>query len=171
MSSPGQEATAGITIRELRTSDADACDAVIASLPYHFGDEGGQAECAEAVRSQPGFVATTDDGAVVGFITWRVREGLAPEITWMAVQAGQRRHGIGGSLIEALVAELPADAQYLVVTTLAEESDPDPPPDGYQTTRSFYRKNGFETVWRPDGWWNDENQAVVLVRHLGSRRA
>jgi len=160
-----------IALRALRASDAEACDAVLASLPYHFGDEGGQAECAEAVRTQPGFVATTDDGAVAGFITWRHRDGLAPEITWMAVEAGHRRHGIGGALVEALVAELPAEAQYLVVTTLAEESEPDPPADGYQTTRAFYRKQGFQPIWRPDGWWNDENQAVVLVRHLGARGA
>lgn len=158
-------------IRKLIPTDAEACDAVLASLPYHFGDEGGQAECARAVRTQPGFVATIADGEVVGFITWRARDGLAPEITWMAVEQSHRREGIGGRLIDALVADLPADAQYLVVTTLAEESDPDPPPDGYQTTRSFYRKHGFETMWRPDGWWNDENQAVVLVRHLGARRA
>jgi ribosomal protein S18 acetylase RimI-like enzyme len=160
-----------VEIRRLSPSDAEACDAVLASLPYHFGDEGGQAECAEAVRSQPGFVAAADDGTVVGFITWRVRDGLAPEITWMAVDASHRRRGIGGALVERLVVELPPDAQYLVVTTLAEESEPDPPPDGYQTTRSFYRKHGFETLWRPDGWWNEENQAVVLVRHLGARRA
>ena len=158
-------------IRRLSPSDAEACDAVLASLPYHFGDEGGQAECAHAVRSQPGFVAINGDGTVVGFITWRVRDGLAPEITWMAVEANHRWRGIGGALVEALVAELPADARYLVVTTLAEESEPDPPPDGYQTTRSFYRKHGFETVWRPDGWWNDENQAVVLVRYLGAHPA
>jgi ribosomal protein S18 acetylase RimI-like enzyme len=160
-----------VEIRKLIPTDAEACDAVLASLPYHFGDEGGQAECARAVRTQPGFVATIADGEVVGFITWRARDGLAPEITWMAVEQSHRREGIGGRLIDALVADLPADAQYLVVTTLAEESDPDPPPDGYQTTRSFYRKHGFETMWRPDGWWNDENQAVVLVRHLGARRA
>jgi ribosomal protein S18 acetylase RimI-like enzyme len=123
------------------------------------------------VRTQPGFVATTDDGTVAAFITWRMRDGLAPEITWMAVERRHRREGIGGRLIDALVADLPADARYLVVTTLAEESEPDPPADGYQTTRAFYRKHGFETVWRPDGWWDDENQAVVLVRYLGSGRA
>ena len=55
-------------VRELLLADAPACDAVIASLPYFFGDPDGIRECAEAVRSQRGFVAT-DAAAVAGFIT------------------------------------------------------------------------------------------------------
>jgi ribosomal protein S18 acetylase RimI-like enzyme len=155
-----------VHIRALTAGDAEACDEVIASLPYHFGDEGGRAECAEAVRTQRGLVATTDDGAVVGFITWVIPDGLAPELTWLAVEQGHRREGIGGRLVDALVAELPAGTRYLAVTTLAEVSEPDPPPDGYQTTRRFYRQHGFEPVWRPAGWWNDENQAELMIRDL-----
>jgi len=158
-----------VEIRRLSPADAEACDAVIASLPYHFGDEGGRAECGEAVRTQQGLVATTEDGSIVGFITWKIPEGLAAEITWLAVEQSHRRHGIGGALVDALVAELRATTRYLVVTTLAEVSEPNPPADGYQTTRRFYRRHGFEPVWRPDGWWNDENQAELMVRDL--RRA
>ena len=51
-----------VEIRRLGEADAEACDAVVASLPYHFGDEGGRDACAEAVRTQPGLVATTDGG-------------------------------------------------------------------------------------------------------------
>jgi hypothetical protein len=32
----------GVTIRPLEAADARACDEVIRSLPYHFGDEDGQ---------------------------------------------------------------------------------------------------------------------------------
>ena len=42
------------SIRPLTSDDAPRCDAVIASLPYFFGDPDGRAMCAEAVRSQPG---------------------------------------------------------------------------------------------------------------------
>ena len=34
--------TTGVTIRPLEAADAPACDEVIRSLPYHFGDEDGQ---------------------------------------------------------------------------------------------------------------------------------
>jgi hypothetical protein len=50
----------------LTTADATSCDEVIRSLPYHFGDPDGQRECAEAVRTSPGLVATRDD-RVIGF--------------------------------------------------------------------------------------------------------
>jgi len=155
-----------VEIRRLGEADAEACDAVVASLPYHFGDEGGRDACAEAVRTQPGLVATTDGGAVVGFITWTIPEGLAAEITWLAVEAGHRRQGIGGVLVDALISALPTTTRYLVVTTLAEQSEPDPPPDGYQTTRRFYRQHGFEPLWRPAGWWDETNQAELMARDL-----
>ena len=45
-------------LRRLTHSDAPACDAIIATLPYHFGNERGVEECARAVRQQAGFVAT-----------------------------------------------------------------------------------------------------------------
>jgi len=46
-----------VTIRPLEAADAEACDAIVASLPYHFGLEEGRRECAAAVRSQRGLVA------------------------------------------------------------------------------------------------------------------
>ena len=64
-------------IRDLAPGDADACDAIILSLPYHFGQEQGRADCAVAVRSEPGLVAEQED-AVVGFCTFARRfEGSA----------------------------------------------------------------------------------------------
>jgi hypothetical protein len=47
---------AEVQIRPLHTEDAERCDQIIASLPYHFGQEDGRGECADAVRSQPGLV-------------------------------------------------------------------------------------------------------------------
>jgi hypothetical protein len=33
-------------------------------------------------------------------------------------------------------------------------------------TRRFYERNGFEPVWEPAGWWDEDNQAVLMVRRL-----
>ena len=38
-------------VRPLTAADAEACDAIVLSLPYHFGDEAGRADCAAAARS------------------------------------------------------------------------------------------------------------------------
>jgi hypothetical protein len=75
-----------VQIRPLHTEDAERCDQIIASLPYHFGQEDGRRECADAVRSQPGLVAMLDR-AVVGFLTVQRHFDLAAEIIWMAVHA------------------------------------------------------------------------------------
>jgi ribosomal protein S18 acetylase RimI-like enzyme len=85
----------------------------------------------------------------------------------MAVHAERRGEGIGRALVEHLAAESGEHARYLVVTTLSEATPEPGVADGYGRTRRFYERNGFEPVWDPEGWWDDANQAVVMVRHLG----
>jgi GNAT superfamily N-acetyltransferase len=159
---------ASLAIRPLEPHDAPACDAIVASLPYHFGDEHGRELCAAAVREQAGLVATTGAGPVA-FVTWRPWYEAAAEITWMAVHASERRRGVGKLLVDELVNALPAATRFLVVTTLSEASPEPGVDDGYAGTRRFWRRCGFEPVWDPAGWWNDENQAVVMIRPLSPR--
>lgn len=157
--------TAAMEVRPLGPRDAAACDAIVASLPYHFGLETGRAACAAAVRSEDGLAAVAGD-EVVGFLTWRRWYAASREITWMAVHAERRGAGIGRALLEHLVAESAGHARYLVVTTLSEATPEPGVADGYAGTRRFYERNGFEPVWEPAGWWDDANQAVVMVRRL-----
>src|SRR5215468_2174266 len=123
-------------IRDLRPADATACDAIIASLPHFFGDPGGIADCAQAVRSQRGWVAEVD-GDVDAFLTVDYPLPSAPEITWMAVRQGRRRAGLGRALIERTVASLPG-ARVLSVLTLAA-SVAQEGTDTYAGTRAFYQ--------------------------------
>jgi GNAT superfamily N-acetyltransferase len=160
---PGRQAVA---VRPLEPRDAPACDAIVASLPYHFGDEHGRELCATAVREQAGLVATAGADPI-GFVTWRRWYAASAEITWMAVGAGERRRGVGRFLVDELVKALPAATRYLVVTTLSETTPEPGVEDGYAGTRAFWQRCGFEPVWEPAGWWNDENQAVVMIRPLG----
>jgi ribosomal protein S18 acetylase RimI-like enzyme len=163
----GVQGAAQVTIRPLEARDAPACDAIVASLPYHFGDERGLEMCAAAVREQAGLVVTAGAGPI-GFVTWRLWYTAAAEITWLAVHATERRRGAGRRLVDELVATLPAVTRYLVVTTLSEATPEPGVEDGYAGTRRFWQRCGFEPVWDPVGWWNDENQAVVMVRAVGS---
>jgi GNAT superfamily N-acetyltransferase len=137
---------------------------VVESLPYHFGVEEGRQACARAVRTSAGWVAEAD-GRVVGFLTVRRWYEHVLEITWMAVHAGHRRRGIGRRLIAALADEPPPGVRYLVVTTLSAAT-PETVADGYAGTRRFYQQNGFSPIWDPQGWWNEENQAVLMLRDL-----
>jgi ribosomal protein S18 acetylase RimI-like enzyme len=157
--------TGPVDVRLLEPEDAPACDAIVASLPYHFGLESGREECAAAVRRQDGLAAVSGAG-VVGFLTWRPWYRSSREITWMAVQAEHRGAGAGRAMLDRLAADSAGHARYLVVTTLSEATPEPGVADGYARTRRFYERNGFEPVWEPAGWWDAENQAVLMLRRL-----
>jgi ribosomal protein S18 acetylase RimI-like enzyme len=149
-------------VRDLEPQDAAACDAIVAGLPEWFGNEQGIRDCALAVRSQTGIVATYETG-VTGFLTWtHDRERGVAEITWMAVHADLRRHGIGRSLLGALIERLREQQVHrLDVKTLSERATYAP----YAETRGFYLANGFEWVAELD-IWDEDNPAVLLRRSL-----
>jgi GNAT superfamily N-acetyltransferase len=151
------------TIRPLdHRDDADACDAIVASLPEWFGVEEGIREAAELVRTAPGLVAERDD-EVVGFVTHAPRSSRAVEITWMAVHARHRGDGIGTALVGALTERLRDQGnRLLVVKTLSDRDDPGPE---YAATRAFYLARGFIPVQELD-IWGPQNPAQLLVMPL-----
>ena len=152
-------------IRPLAPTDAEACDAVILTLPYHFGHEGGRAECAHAVRTQGGLVAVSE-GEVVGFLTLQRHDPKSAEITWMAVRADRRRHGIGKRLIERAARDLAREGvELLSVLTLAESEPEERETDNYADTRRFYRALGFVPLRELslESW---DDRAVILAKTL-----
>lgn len=152
-------------IRPLAPTDAEACDAVILTLPYHFGHEGGRAECAHAVRTQGGLVAV-EEGEVVGFLTLQRHDPRSAEITWMAVRADRRRHGIGKRLIERAARDLAREGvELLSVLTLAESEPEERETDNYADTRRFYRALGFVPLRELslESW---DDRAVILAKTL-----
>ena len=154
-------------IRPLVPEDGEACDAIIASLPYHFGEEGGIAECARAVRESHGLVAEVG-AAVVGFLTLDRHLDASAEITWMAVRADARGGGIGTGLIDALSAQLRAESRsLLLVLTLAERALEPGVADGYARTRAFYRSCGFVDAREFTELWPNA-PALLMVKHLVS---
>ena len=154
-----------LTLRRLQPDDAEACDAILRSLPYFFGDAEGQAQCAWAVRNEEGIV-TEIEGRVGGFLTVRAHTARSSEITWMAVEAARRGLGIGRSLMEGLIEQQRADGRrLLLVTTLAESFDEGDVEDGYAGTRAFYRTMGFiDAMELPNHW--PQHPALLLVLPL-----
>jgi ribosomal protein S18 acetylase RimI-like enzyme len=156
-----------VHVRALGREDANACDGIVAGLPYHFADEQGRRDCAAAVRRDPGLVAV-EGAEVVGFLTFVPRFDEAAEITWMAVRADRRRRGIGHALIDRLVEQLASEGRRVLLVLTVSPSDPGPEPDdGYQSTRAFYRSTGFVLGRDLRGEW-DADTAVLMVRALAT---
>lgn len=154
-----------VSIRPLTATDADGCDGVIATLPYHFGNKQGRAECARAVRASEGLVAS-DAGEVVGFLTVKHHFAESTEITWMAVRADRRAEGIGRALIERLSRDARASGRrILLVNTLSAAYDEGDVEDGYERTRRFYRSAGFVPAMELPNLWPD-SPALLLVMPL-----
>jgi ribosomal protein S18 acetylase RimI-like enzyme len=150
-------------IRPLTPADAEACDAVVLTLPYHFGNDAGRAECARAVRAQDGLVAL-EEGEVVGFLTLERHDPRSAEITWMAVRADRRRQGVGRRLIEQAIDDLSVDGvELLSVLTMAESEPEERESDNYADTRAFYRALGFVPL-RELALEEWDDRAVILVR-------
>lgn len=151
-------------VRPLQPPDAATCDAIILSLPEFFGHEGGRADCANAVRSQPGWVAEADD-RVIGFATWQQRTIDAAEITWMAVHRDHRHTGAGTTIVERLAADLAARGFRLAFAmTSAAHKQPLSGPDPYDDTRRFWVRRGFLPLAELDIW--DTDIALILVRSI-----
>ncbi len=157
-----------VSVRELELADAPACDALIATLPYFFGQPVGIAECATAVRSEPGLVAVDRSGTVVGFLTYRSHHPPSAEITWMAVRQDTRRKGVGRVLVDALDSLLSRRGVPLVfVITLGPSVDEPGVTDGYGGTRAFYERVGFIPLRELDAWGQD-SPGMVLARPTGA---
>jgi ribosomal protein S18 acetylase RimI-like enzyme len=154
-----------VGVRSLGPEDANACDGIVAGLPYHFAPEQGRRDCAAAVRRDAGLVAM-EDAAVVGFLPYVYRFDQAAEITWMAVRADRRRRGIGHALVDRLSEQLAAEGRRVLLVLTVSPSDPGAEPDdGYQSTRAFYRSTGFVLGRDLPGEW-DSDTAVLMVRAL-----
>lgn len=158
-----------VVIRQLAATDAEACDAIVLTLPYHFGDEEGRRDCAAAVREQLGLIAE-DGGEVVGFLTFEARFDECIEVTWMAVHAERRRQRIGQALLDRLAGDARAKGrQFILVLTVSPSDGPDEVPDGYQATRAFYEANGFILARDFPGYWKSDTP-VLMVRPLNDMK-
>jgi ribosomal protein S18 acetylase RimI-like enzyme len=120
----------------------------------------GLREIATDLRYQPGFVAEMN-GQIIGFVVISVYEAKG-RISWLGVQRGHQRMGIGRRLVGAVVSRMAGDGiKEVFVDTLGDSVEYEP----YAKTRAFYRALGFtehQRIMQPGNESMPERLVLVL---------
>ena len=117
------------------------------------------AQAARDLGTQGGLVAVGPGGDVLGFLTWKRHGDHAAEITWMAVHAQLRHHGVGTSLLTRLE-RLLATQGFQNISALTSAFS-----HTYEPTRQFWRGRGYAPVLQLDDLW-ETDVALVLTKPL-----
>ncbi len=142
--------------------DADACEAILRSLPEWFGAEGAICEYRRDFPKLETYVARSD-GAVIGMVSIDRQDARRARIHVMAVRREHHRRGVGGVLIEHAQTVLAGQGlKELEVRTLG----PSQPDEGYAGTRAFYAAMGFEPVKETMSIWGHANPCLIMDKRL-----
>lgn len=156
-----------VSIRRLDRSDAGSVLDLATRLDKWF-NEPGLAQMARDLGSHEGLVAHAD-GRLAGFVTWNPIDGETANLSWMGVEEGLRRSGIGRTLIAAMIPRLRHEGfRVLEVSTVADSLDYPP----YADTRAFYRAMGFVDVRVDEGFYGDASgryDRLVLRKDVAPR--
>lgn len=152
---PGPE---GVTIRQAERADLLAVVRIeSASFPQPW-----PANAFEQFLGRPGFLVAVDaDGAIVGFAIAddaRTYGGRLGHLKDIAVHPKRRGEGIATALLERVLAVLRARGCDSVKLEVRESND---------AAIGLYRRFGFERLRRVSGYYENGEDAIVMIRDLG----
>lgn len=114
----------------------------------------------ERFVGDPGFLVAVDDGSVVGFVVADVvpdNERPIGHVKDLAVHPDRRDEGVGATLLERSLMVLAGSGVASLKLEVREDNE---------VARSLYRQFGFEPVHRIADYYDDGEDAVVLVSEL-----
>ncbi len=114
----------------------------------------------ERFVGDPGFLVAVEDGNVVGFVVADVvpdNERPVGHVKDLAVHPERRGEGVGTTLLERSLMVLAGSGVASVKLEVREDNG---------AARSLYRQFGFEPVHRIAEYYDDDEDAVVLVSEL-----
>jgi GNAT superfamily N-acetyltransferase len=140
----------------------EAVARLLRGLPEWFGIEQANRDFVESARVLPSTAAVVD-GEIVGVALVRRHNPLSAELDLLAVQRDFHRRGIGGQIVDRIVADLRAEGvKLLQVKTFG----PSGSSAEYERTRRFYEAVGFVPLEERTDIWGPGNPCLILVRPL-----
>lgn len=146
----------GITIRQAGRADLLAVfriEKTVFAQPWPFASF-------EQFVGEPGFLVATQDEAVVGYAVSNVMPNHGREIGHLkdiAVHPQVQGEGIGRALLERVLLTLSVEGAHMVKLEVRERNE---------AAQSLYDDIGFEAVRRVPGYYDDGEDAYVMVLDL-----
>ena len=111
----------------------------------------------ESFLDEPGFLVAVDEGIVVGYVVADVTPNYGRDIGHvkdLAVHPDARGHGLGRRLLARALGVVVAAGATVVKLEVRDSND---------VARSLYRDVGFEPARRVPGYYEDGEDALVMV--------
>jgi ribosomal-protein-alanine N-acetyltransferase len=118
----------------------------------------------EGFVDEPGFLVAVAGGRVVGYVVADVMPNFGRDIGHvkdLAVAPDARGHGVGRTLLERALSTIALDGASVVKLEVRESNDP---------ARSLYRDVGFEPLRRISRYYENGEDALVMVLDVASWR-
>lgn len=150
-------------IRAATADDAEACVAVLASLPDFFTESTHDEVRADMTHQLA--VLAEEASEVIGFALVRRRYEASAEITFAAVLPAWRGQGVGTAVLSRTLELLADDGVAVVeVKTLDVSAGYEP----YVATRAFWERRGFVQIdcIDPLPGWEPGNPSAIYTKAL-----
>ncbi|WP_247003046.1 ribosomal protein S18-alanine N-acetyltransferase [Halosolutus gelatinilyticus] len=155
---PGSDDAGEVSIRPAERVDLLAVVRIeTASFPQPW-----PYEAFEGFLGDPGFLVAIEDGAVAGYVVADVTTTYGRHlghIKDIAVHPDRRGAGIGSTLLSRSLSVLAARGADTVKLEVRESND---------GAKRLYREFGFEPLRRVPGYYDGKEDAIVMIRKLGS---
>lgn len=158
---PDATAGDGVTIRQAQRADLLAVfriEKAVFPQPWPFTSF-------EGFLDEPGFLVATQNDAVVGYAVSDVTPNHGRDIGHLkdiAVHPNAQGEGIGRALLERVLLTLSVEGAHVVKLEVREGNEP---------AQSLYDEVGFEPVRRVPGYYDDGDDAFVMVIDLSTWRS